>query len=94
MAACVDQRGEAWEQAVWLLNQDMDSEGNGTGAPIGGGSEDMFVVKRVWDFVAGFAVRADVEWRIVISKLGIMEEAEFTGMYPLFLSSCSYSKIF
>jgi mediator of RNA polymerase II transcription subunit 13 len=89
MAACVDQRGEAWEQAVWLLNQDVDGEGNGSSAPIGGSSEEMFVVKKIWDFVAGFAVRADVEWRIVISKLGIMEEAEFTGMHPPFLSSAA-----
>lgn len=93
MAACVDQRGEAWDQAVWLVkndHQDPDGEGSGIGgggaASVSGGgnSEDALVVRRVWDFLLGFAKRADVEWRVVISKLGVMEEAELTG--SIFLS--------
>lgn len=93
MAACVDQRGEAWDQAVWLVkgdHQDTDGEGTGHGGVSstptsisvgsGGSHEEAFIVKNVWDFVVSFARKADVEWRVVISKLGIMEETELTGM--------------
>ncbi|KAF9446731.1 hypothetical protein P691DRAFT_761374 [Macrolepiota fuliginosa MF-IS2] len=88
MAACVDQRGEAWDQAVWLLRNDHldpDSEasvGGISSTPIsvgGGGHEEAFVVRKVWEVVVGFARKADVEWRIVISKLGTMEQAELTA---------------
>ncbi len=99
MAACVDQRGEAWDQAVWLLKNDQhdaDSEGSGLGgggaapAPAstsgGGSSEEALAVRKVWDFLLGFAKRADIDWRVVISRLGVMEEAEFTGLIFLFPS--------
>ncbi|KAF5363636.1 hypothetical protein D9756_000913 [Leucocoprinus leucothites] len=105
--ACCDQRGEVWDQAVWLVKgggggeqQDGDGEGSsigtgGAGNSVGSGAgsgasvmagaaggvsqEEMVVVKKVWEFVAAFARRADVEWRIVISKLGVMDEAELTA---------------
>ncbi|KXN84196.1 Mediator of RNA polymerase II transcription subunit 13 [Leucoagaricus sp. SymC.cos] len=84
MAACVDQRGEAWDQAVWLVKTDQqDSDGE---ASAGGSHEESFAAKKVWEFVTGFAKRADVEWRIVISKLGIMDEAELTA-WTTFLST-------
>lgn len=95
-ATCVDQRGEAWDQSVWLVkndHQDTDGEGSATGSGVTagsapGGNDEAFVVRKVWDFAAAFASKADVEWRIVISKLGIMEETEFTGIFS-FSSSLS-----
>lgn len=94
IAACADQRGEAWDQAIWLVKSDQQdgdgegsagSAGNVTPASISGGGshEEAFVVRKVWELVAGFARRADVEWRIVISKLGIMDETELTGLSQL-----------
>lgn len=60
-AVCVDARGEAQELGAWLVPGD---------------SLDTFVVTQVWSFVHGFATRADVEWRIVIAKLGAMGVCE------------------
>lgn len=59
LAACVDQRAEAHELGVWLMQND-GSEGH------------TFAVSKVWEFVVQFAKKANVEWRIVIGKLGPM----------------------
>jgi len=40
----------------------------------------VLALKKVWEFIVGFARRADAEWRIVISKLGVMGETELTGL--------------
>ncbi|KAK1224128.1 hypothetical protein PQX77_012987 [Marasmius sp. AFHP31] len=69
LAACVDQRGEAHDVGVWLL-QPPDSERD---EPT---SEEMDVVSKVWEFAAQFADKVDVEWRIVIAKLGLLDAAE------------------
>ncbi|KAF9268419.1 hypothetical protein L218DRAFT_995138 [Marasmius fiardii PR-910] len=70
VAACVDQRGEAHDFGVWLL-QTPDSE-NEDIFP-----EEMYVVNKVWDFAMQFAEKADVEWRIVFAKLGLINPVEF-----------------
>lgn len=107
MAAVVDQRGEAWDQAVWLVKNDQqegDVEGTSTtsstaaaaapggtvtsvsaSAGDGASHEEMFAVRKIWEFVVGFARRANVEWRIVISKLGTMDESELAGLSHFFL---------
>ncbi|OBZ71892.1 Mediator of RNA polymerase II transcription subunit 13 [Grifola frondosa] len=61
LAACVDARGEAHELRAWL------TPGDGV---------ESFVVAQVWTLLRDFAKRADLEWRLVISKLGLMGSAE------------------
>ena len=72
LAACVDAEGEAHEVKVWLTPDE------GT---------EAFVVKQVWTFVHDFAKRANVEWRIVVSKLGLMTYSELGGMFGSLPSS-------
>ncbi|KAF7967588.1 hypothetical protein HWV62_33709 [Athelia sp. TMB] len=60
-ATCVDQRGEVNEIGVWMLQGDMSV---------------AQTVAHVWDFAVTFARRANVEWRIVFAKLGLMDEIE------------------
>lgn len=61
MAACVDQRGEAHDLGVWFTQSDtLETE----------------IVVHVWDFALKFARRANVEWRIVFAKLGVMGVTE------------------
>ncbi|KAL0065990.1 hypothetical protein AAF712_006979 [Marasmius tenuissimus] len=72
LAACVDQRGEAHDVGVWLL-QSPESERDDSS------SEETDVVSKVWEFAAQFADKADVEWRIVIAKLGLLDAAELDG---------------
>ncbi|KAI9069534.1 hypothetical protein FKP32DRAFT_1559466 [Trametes sanguinea] len=61
LAACVDAEGEAHELKTWLTPDD---------------GVEAFLVREVWCFVHEFAKRANIEWRIVISKLGIMTHSE------------------
>jgi mediator of RNA polymerase II transcription subunit 13 len=81
LVACVDQRGEGHDLGVWLTQTpgEDDSEGEV--------SDEMFLVKKVWDFAVQFARRADVEWRMVLSKLGTMGENEVNGAWLLFHSN-------
>lgn len=65
LAACIDQRGEMHELKTWLVKGD--------------GAEG-FAVNNVWAFAVNIAARANVEWRIVITKLGHMNETEIEGM--------------
>jgi mediator of RNA polymerase II transcription subunit 13, fungi type len=66
LAACVDQRAEAHELGVWLMQNE-------------GGEGHTFAVAKVWEFVVQFAKRANVEWRIVIAKLGGMSATSLNG---------------
>ena len=74
LAACVDQRGEAHELGVWLTQ--TPGEGGESEAEV---SKEMFLVKKVWEFGVQFAKRANVEWRMVFSKLGAIVENEIEG---------------
>jgi hypothetical protein len=60
----VDQRGEAHRLGTWLNDGDESHSD---------------VVRRVWDFTVEFARKANVEWRIVIAKLGSMDDSELNG---------------
>jgi len=91
LAACVDERGEAHDLGVWLVQTPTqgagtpEREGSGSGEDVAVGSgegEDIyaFVVRKVWEFAIEFAKNADVEWRIVVAKLGSMDESELNGM--------------
>ncbi|RPD62123.1 hypothetical protein L226DRAFT_463453 [Lentinus tigrinus ALCF2SS1-7] len=61
MAACIDAEGEAHEIKTWLTPED---------------NVEVFVATEVWRFGHEFARRANIEWRIVISKLGLMSHSE------------------
>lgn len=68
MAACVDAEGEAHELKTWLTPED---------------NVEAFVAAEVWKFGHEFAQRANIEWRIVICKLGLMAHSELEGMSSL-----------
>ena len=70
----MDQRGEAHELGVWLTQ--TPGEGGESEVEI---SKEMFLVKKIWEFAVQFAKRANVEWRMVLSKLGAMGESEIEG---------------
>ena len=61
----VDQRGEAHDLTVWLLPSE---------------SPETFIAQHLWTFAVNFAKRASVEWRIVITKLGLMDVRELEGL--------------
>ncbi|KAG1724768.1 hypothetical protein EDB19DRAFT_2043401 [Suillus lakei] len=62
-AACVDQRGETYDLGTWLIQDETETS----------------AVVQVWNFALQFAKRANVEWRIVIAKLGYMTVSELEG---------------
>lgn len=62
-AACVDQRGETYDLGTWLIQDEIETS----------------AVVQVWNFALQFAKRANVEWRIVIAKLGSMTVSELEG---------------
>jgi len=68
LAACIDERGEAHEVAVWGV-PNYDSQ------PL----DVNWMVRTIWIFVKQFAQRADTEWRIVVAKLGEVSETEVKG---------------
>lgn len=75
-AACVDQRGETYDLGTWLIQDEIETS----------------AVVQVWNFALQFAKRANVEWRIVIAKLGSMTVSELEGwcyrmtlILPLFI---------
>ena len=64
LASCIDERGEAHDIGVWLTQ----GEGN-----------DAHIVSQVWSFALRFARQGNIEWRIVIAKLGSLRESELNG---------------
>lgn len=64
LGACVDAEGEAHDLKAWLTPDE--------------GMED-FMVSQIWSFANEFAKRANIEWRIVISKLGLVTHSELNG---------------
>lgn len=86
LAACIDQLGEGHDLGVWLTQTPGEDDSDGDV------SDEMFLAKKVWDFAAQFAKRANVEWRMVISKLGTMGENEVDGAcLPFYLSKGYFS---
>jgi mediator of RNA polymerase II transcription subunit 13, fungi type len=76
LAACVDQRGEAHDLGVWLTQTPGEGGESEVEVEV---SKDLFLVKKVWEFAVQFMKRANVEWRLVLSKLGAMRESELEG---------------
>ncbi|KAL4075601.1 mediator complex subunit 13 C-terminal-domain-containing protein [Scleroderma citrinum] len=60
LASCVDQRGESYDVGSWLTQDEVETS----------------AVIQVWNFAAQFARRANIEWRLVIAKLGVMSASE------------------
>ena len=73
LASCVDQRGEAYDLGVWLTQ----SPGASDGEPEV--SNEEYAVRKVWDFAMQFAKKANVEWRVVFARLGVMNKQEMSG---------------
>ncbi|KAI9507205.1 mediator complex subunit 13 C-terminal-domain-containing protein [Russula earlei] len=68
LACCVDQRGEAHDCTVWLLPSE---------------SPEAFIAQHMWTFAVTVAKRANVEWRIIIAKLGTMSIRELEAWMHL-----------
>lgn len=68
LIACVDQRGESYDLGSWLTQDEVETS----------------AVLRVWNFALQAARRTNIEWRLVISKLGPMSPAELDG--PSFIN--------
>lgn len=60
LASCVDQRGESYDVGTWLTHDDVETS----------------AVVQIWNFAARFARRANIEWRLVITKLGVLSASE------------------
>jgi mediator of RNA polymerase II transcription subunit 13, fungi type len=73
LAAIIDQRGEAHDLGVWLTQTHSSDEEDAL-------SDEMYAVSKVWDFAMRLAGKADVEWRIVFAKLGLMTTDELDGL--------------
>ncbi|KAG5352297.1 hypothetical protein C0989_002899 [Termitomyces sp. Mn162] len=74
LAACVDQRGEAHDLGVWLMQTPGESDPEDD-------LSEMSLVQKVWEFAIQFAKKANVEWRMVFSKLGAIGENELDGIW-------------
>ncbi|KZT13177.1 uncharacterized protein LAESUDRAFT_719502 [Laetiporus sulphureus 93-53] len=57
VAACVDERGEESAVEAWLVPEE---------------SVEAFVVNQVWSFARSFAARANVEWKLVVARMGVI----------------------
>lgn len=68
-AACIDERGTMHQTRVWLTPDDF---------------QYGHVVSQVWEFAIDIAQKANVEWRLVIAKLGSMDQTELDGKCLLF----------
>lgn len=80
IACGVDQRGEMHEVGVWLTRE------AGQGDPEGDPEthEADYAVNKVWDFGMQLARKANVEWRVVFTRLGVINEKELHGTLSCF----------
>ncbi|KAF8841314.1 hypothetical protein BDN67DRAFT_1002426 [Paxillus ammoniavirescens] len=60
VACCVDQRGESYDVGSWLTQDEVE----------------ISTILQIWNFAVECARRANIEWRLVISKLGPMSSSE------------------
>ncbi|QRV72298.1 mediator complex subunit 13 carboxy-terminal protein [Ceratobasidium sp. AG-Ba] len=80
-AACLDERGEAYETKVWRVvgvPDEEEEEADLEEQPSGRGMRMNKYVNLVWHFAMRFAKRAGIEWRVAICRMGTMgiEELE------------------
>ncbi|KAJ7072913.1 mediator complex subunit 13 C-terminal-domain-containing protein [Mycena amicta] len=94
LCACVDQRGDAHDLAVWLT-QTQAPDGDDLGE-IETLTNEEYAVRRIWEFAYGFAKRANVAWRIVFAKLGSMGLADldaWVSFLPKTVQRCSIPEV-
>ncbi|KAJ7574277.1 mediator complex subunit 13 C-terminal-domain-containing protein [Mycena floridula] len=72
LGACIDERGEAHDSGIWATQEENDEEEEE-------GMLEEHIVCKIWDFTSAFVKKADVEWRVVITRLGTLKEAELTA---------------
>ncbi|CDZ98548.1 Mediator complex, subunit Med13 [Phaffia rhodozyma] len=65
VACAVDERGQAHELKIWKLGREPFSFD--------------WAILMLWSFFIKFSEQADVAWRMVISKLGLMEPSEINA---------------
>jgi mediator of RNA polymerase II transcription subunit 13 len=79
-ACCVDQRGEEYDLGLWLVSPPESGDGEGEPSELGDGEREIacerFAVDKAWSFAMEVARRVDVEWRVVVTKLGLMTPTE------------------
>lgn len=76
-----DERGQRQETKVWRLTEGSGGNGSGKGVVVNWER----VAGRLWAFGTGFAKSADVEWRMVVCKMGLMGWGEIGGEWDSFL---------
>ena len=67
----------------WIVASLVTERGDDQDRFVGSGGEDLSsgdLVDSVWSFVEQFAKKVDVEWRIVICRLGLIPEEELEGI--------------
>lgn len=74
VASCIDEKGEVWKIVPKLLRCPSTS------------AAELVRAKIIGAITRTFAESADVEWRVVISRLGIMTKDEMKGVHVLFSS--------
>ena len=66
----------------WIVASLVTERGDEQDRFVGPGGEDLSagdLVESVWSFVEQFAKKVDVEWRIVVCRLGLISEDELEG---------------
>jgi mediator of RNA polymerase II transcription subunit 13, fungi type len=71
MVTCVDQVGHTTDVKVWALEDRVED---------GDYDSRVEIIRHIWTFVIEVAKKADIEWRIVICRIGAMGELELRGM--------------
>ena len=76
----------------WIVSSLVTERGDDQDRFVGSGGEDLSsgdLVDLVWSFVEQFAKKVDVEWRIVICRLGVIPEEEIEGntLFPNYKSN-------
>jgi mediator of RNA polymerase II transcription subunit 13 len=77
VAACCDQVGDAHDVRVWAVTSGEDeSDGD---IQIYPPNPTTTLINNVWEMAMEFANKASIEWRVVIAKVGMMEQEELSG---------------
>lgn len=71
VVVCIDEKGETWKAIPKLVRIPAGAAG------------DTARVRVVWSVARSVAEKADVEWRIVVCRLGCIPTAEIKGSFSL-----------
>jgi mediator of RNA polymerase II transcription subunit 13 len=70
VATSIDQAGHDNAVRVWAMGDNSDEEQS---------SRATEIAQRLWAFITEIAKKADIEWRIVLARVGVMEDVELRG---------------